>query len=201
MGFIVIRQYLIFKPQTLFGRTKMKRFTEIVCEMYSGKIKSPMKTIVVRPGNLYGPYDKFDRKKSKVIPALIRRSIERQNPFIVWGDGEDNKDFLYIDDFIKGLILAMEKINTFKPINIAYGNSIKIRDVLKHILDASKYKDANVKYDLKMPSMIPKRKIDISLANELLGWKPKISINDGIQRTVDWYKETSKRKIKNPYDY
>ena len=63
----------------------MKRFTEIVCEMYSNRIKEPMKTIIVRPGNLYGPYDKFDWEKSKVIPAIMRRAIERHDPFEVWG--------------------------------------------------------------------------------------------------------------------
>ena len=112
----------------------MKRFTEIVCEMYSNRIKEPMKTIVVRPGNLYGPYDKFDWEKSKVIPAIMRRAIERHDPFEVWGDGMDLKDFLYIDDYIDGMLLAMEKLDDFQPINIANGQAVTIRDVLKEIL-------------------------------------------------------------------
>jgi GDP-L-fucose synthase len=168
----------------------MKRFTEIVCDMYANKVKKPMKTLVVRPGNLYGPHDKFDWEKSKVIPALIRRAVERQNPFEVWGDGMDLKDFLYIDDYIDGMLLAMEKMHEFQPINIANGQAVTIRDVLQEILIAVDYQDASVEYDASKPTMIPKRMIDISLANELLGWSPVVSLKEGIQRTVDWYRET-----------
>jgi len=167
----------------------MKRFTEIVCEMYSNRIKEPMKTIVVRPGNLYGPYDKFDWEKSKVIPAIMRRAIERHDPFEVWGDGMDLKDFLYIDDCIDGLMLAMEKLEEFEPINIASGIPVTIRDVLAQILKSADYDDADVQYDSSKPTMIPKRMIDISLAKEKLGFEPKVSLQDGIKRTVEWYRE------------
>ena len=167
----------------------MKRFTEIVCEMYSNRIKEPMKTIVVRPGNLYGPYDKFDWEKSKVIPAIMRRAIERHDPFEVWGDGMDLKDFLYIDDCIDGLILAMENLDEFEPINIASGIPVTIRDVLTQILKSADYDDADVQYDSSKPTMIPKRMIDISLAKEKLGFEPKVSLQDGIHKTVQWYKE------------
>ena len=172
----------------------MKRFTEIVCDMYSTKIQKPMKTVVVRPGNLYGPRDKFDWEKSKVIPALIRRAVERHSPFSVWGDGMDLKDFLYIDDYIDGMLLAMEKLDDFQPINIASGQPVTIRQALSAILQAAEYSDANVQYDTTKPSMIPKRMIDITLAKKLLNWEPKISLNDGIRRTIDWYKRTYKDK-------
>ena len=168
----------------------MKRFTEIICDMYASRIKKPMKTIVVRPGNLYGPHDKFDKEKSKVIPALIRRAVEKQNPFVVWGDGMDLKDFLYIDDYIDGMLLAMEKMDEFQPINIANGETVTIRDVLKEILNSADYKDAPIEYDSSKPTMIPKRMIDISLANKILVWKPKVSLKEGIKKTVDWYRET-----------
>jgi len=167
----------------------MKRFTEIVCEMYSNRIKEPMKTIVVRPGNLYGPYDKFDWEKSKVIPAIMRRAIERHDPFEVWGDGMDLKDFLYIDDCIDGLMLAMENLDEFESINIASGIPVTIRDVLTQILKSADYDDADVQYDSSKPTMIPKRMIDISLAKEKLGFEPKVSLQDGIHKTVQWYKE------------
>ena len=167
----------------------MKRFTEIVCEIYSNRIKEPMKTIVVRPGNLYGPYDKVEWEKSKVIPAIMRRAIERHDPFEVWGDGMDLKDFLYIDDCIDGLILAMEKLEEFEPINIASGIPVTIRDVLIQILKSADYDDADVQYDSSKPTMIPKRMIDISLAKEKLGFEPKVSLQDGIHKTVQWYKE------------
>ena len=153
-----------------------------------------MKTIVVRPGNLYGPFDKFDWKKSKVIPALIRRSVEKHNPFIVWGDGMDLKDFLYIDDYIDAMVIAMEKLNEYLPLNIASGNPITIKEVLEEILVATNYTDPPIEYDKTKPTMIPKRMIDISQAKTLLDWTPKVSIKKGIKKTVDWYKKTYNNK-------
>jgi nucleoside-diphosphate-sugar epimerase len=130
----------------------MKRFTELMCEMYSQKITNPMTTIIVRPGNLYGPYDKFTLRNSKVIPALIRRAIEREAPFIVWGNGEDLKDFLYIDDFIDGILSSIEKLNEFEIINIASGKSISIKELVRLILFATNYAEADIAYNQEMPS-------------------------------------------------
>jgi GDP-L-fucose synthase len=167
----------------------MKRFTEIICDMYSTRITEPMKTIIVRPGNLYGPYDKFDWEKSKVLPALMRRAIERHDPFEVWGDGNDLKDFLFIDDFIEALISALVNLEDSSPINIASGIPITIKDALKEILIASNYEGAKIEFDSSKPSMIPKRLIDISLAESILGFKPQTSFSEGIKKTIDWYKD------------
>ncbi len=166
----------------------MKRFSELMCEMYSTKIKAPMETIVVRPGNLYGPYDKYTLKDSKVIAALIRRAIEQDSPFKVWGDGWDIKDFLYIDDFVDGLLLAFERLNKFDVVNIASGQAISIRDVISSILNAANYSNAEVVFDSSMPTMIPKRLIDISKANQLLDWSPRVGIDEGVRRTINWYR-------------
>ena len=168
----------------------MKRFSEIMCQMYTEKIGAPMQTVVVRPGNLYGPYDKYTWKESKVIAALIRRAVERHNPFIVWGDGHDLKDFLYIEDFIEGLLLAFEHVEGFLPLNIASGQPVTIREVLGEILQAARYEDAPVEYDTSQPTMIPKRLIDIERVREISGWVPQTSVAEGIAKTVEWYKST-----------
>ena len=168
----------------------MKRFSEIMCQMYTEKIKAPMQTVVVRPGNLYGPYDKYTWTESKVIAALIRRAVERHNPFIVWGDGHDLKDFLYIEDFIDGLLLAFERVDGFSPLNIASGQPVTIHEVLTGILKATCYEEASVQYDASQPTMIPKRLIDISRMREITGWAPQTPIAEGIAKTVDWYKCT-----------
>jgi GDP-L-fucose synthase len=167
----------------------MKRFSEIVCDMYSTKITNPMQTIIVRPGNLYGINDKFDWEKSKVIPALIRKAVERLDPYEVWGDGLDIKDFLYIDDFVEGLLLSMEKLNEFSIVNIASGKQVIIKEILEIILRICNYEDANVVFNTAMPTMIPKRLIDISKARELLGFSPSVNVEEGIKRTVDWYQK------------
>ncbi len=175
----------------------MKRFSEILCEMYATKLKKPMKTVVVRPANAYGEYDDFEWETSHVIPALIRKIAERHKPVEVWGDGNDIKDFIYVGDLIEGMLLAMEKIDTFSPINIASGRACTIKEVLNAILIADNYQDAKIVFNSSKPTMIPKRLIDTSKAKKLLGFKAKTSLAEGIKKTVDWYKETYSLKNKN----
>lgn len=179
----------------------MKLFSEIMSKMYSNHIKKPMKTIVIRPGNLYGPNDKFTWKESKVIAALIRKSIERQDPFVVWGDGNDLKDFLYIDDFILGLLSSFKVIDNFEAINIASSIPVTIKDVLNLILKADNNLSANIRYDVSMPTMLPKRLINTDKIRKKCDWKPIISLNEGINLTVNWYKEFYKDTTpENKYD-
>ena len=167
----------------------MKRFTEIVCDMYATKIDPPMRTIVIRPSNLYGPHDKFGWETSKVIAALVRRAVERHDPFVVWGDGQELKDFLYIDDFINGLLLALESEELSEPINISSGLGVTVREIVDEVLAAADYEDAVVRFDSSKPTMIPKRIVDNTVAKERLGFIPHVSLREGIRRTVDWYEE------------
>lgn len=168
----------------------MKRFSELMCEMYATKVNKPMPTLIVRPGNLYGPFDKYKKNESKVIAALIRRAFERENPFEVWGDGEDIKDFLFIDDFIDALLETFPNTSDFDIFNVASGVPITIKEVLKHIIDISGNGVIEVNFDTTKPTMIPKRMIDISKINKLIGWYPKTSINQGLKLTFDWYANT-----------
>ena len=166
----------------------MKRFSEILCEMYSTKIKNPMTTIIIRPGNLWGPFDDFEWETSHSTAALIRRVIERHNPLVVWGDGNDLKDIMYISDFIDGIISAMEKIDKFDIINLANGKSHSIKKTLETILEVDNYVSANIEYDLTKPTMIPKRLINIDKAKKILNFEPKINLKTGIKKTIEWYK-------------
>ncbi|MFH1309978.1 MAG: NAD-dependent epimerase/dehydratase family protein [Candidatus Omnitrophota bacterium] len=169
----------------------MKIFTEILCEMYAKKIKNPMKTVVVRPGNIYGPHDDYEWATSHVLPALMRKVIEKHSPLEVWGDGRDIKDFIYIDDFMEGLLLAMQKIETFDPINIASGKPVSVKEALRIILNAGDYSNAEVNFNTSKPTMIPLRLIDVSKAKQLLGFEAKTSFEDGIKNTIKWYREGS----------
>lgn len=167
----------------------MKMFSETLCKMYSTKIKNPMVTIIVRPGNMYGDYDDFEWETSHSTAALVRRVVERHNPIEVWGDGSDIKDITYISDFIDGLVLAMEKIDKFDIINIAGGHSYSIQETLIMMLMVDHYQDAKIVYDSTKPVMIPKRYIDISKAQYLLGFNPKVSLEEGLTKTIKWYRE------------
>ncbi|MBF0427779.1 MAG: NAD-dependent epimerase/dehydratase family protein [Magnetococcales bacterium] len=169
----------------------MKRFSEILCEMYTTRIKRPMQTVVVRPGNIYGPYDDFEWETSHVLPALMRRVVERHDPITVWGDGMDIKDFIYVDDLVNGLLLAMEKMSGFQPINLASGQAYRLRDLLPLMCQIDGYPDAQVMFDASKPTMIPKRLIDPSLAKEMLEFEANTPIEEGLRRTMAWYRNRS----------
>ena len=171
----------------------MKRFSEIICEMYAAKIKKPMQTVVVRPANIYGPYDKFDWETSHVLPALIPRVVERHDPIQVWGDGKDIKDFIYVDDLVEGLLMAMEKIDGFDPINLASGQQYCLRDLLTLMLKIGGYENARVVYDASKPTMIPKRLIDPTKARQLLGFETNTSVEEGLRKTIEWYRSVRKK--------
>lgn len=172
-----------------FGVGWMKRYTEILCKLYSEKLKNPMKTVVIRPSNIYGPYDKFDIATSHVMAATIRKVAEKHHPIEVWGNGNDVRDLIYIDDFIDALILATEKIDKFDPINIGYGKGYSIKEILQMAIEIDGFDNAQIVYDSSKPSMIPIRLIDTSKAEKLLGFTPKTNIREGIKKTIDWYRK------------
>ena len=167
----------------------MKQFTEVLCRMYSEKIKNTMNTVIVRPANIYGSHDDFEWETSHVLPALIRKVVERHDPIEIWGDGNDIKDFIYIDDFVEGVLLAMEKIQTFEPVNIATGVPCSIRHALDAILQSDGYTNANIIFDSSKPTMIPKRLIDTTKAKQFLGFVAKTPLSEGIKKTVNWYRK------------
>jgi len=165
----------------------MKIFSEKLCEMYKDK----MIINIIRPANLYGPYDKFDPTRSKVIPALIRK-FERQNTIEVWGSGKDVKDFLFIEDFVVNLLKVLEKVNKFSILNICSSNSIsllKILDILKKI---HKPKQKKIVFNKTKPSMIPYRKISNKKIKSLIKFKLVNTLEEGIIKTVKWYKNNKK---------
>lgn len=173
-----------------FGVAWMKRYTEILCRMYSQKLKTPMTSLVVRPSNIYGPYDDFEPATSHVMAATIRKVVERQNPLKVWGTGDDIRDLIYIDDFIDALVLAAEKIDTYDPVNVGLGKGYSIKQLLGMLMEIEGCQDLNIEYDPSKPSMIPIRLIDVGKAARELGFSAKIDVREGMTKTIEWYKAT-----------
>ena len=176
----------------------MKAFSEEMCNMYLNHISKPMKTLVIRPGNLYGPYDKFNPKESKVIAALIKKFADKENPIIVWGDGNDIKDFLYIDDFITGLLSVSSKKDSVSPVNIASGKKTTVKNIINHLKHISKIQNPKIIYDSSKPTMIPIRRISTRLAKEKFNFKCRYSINEGLEKTFNWYQNN--RSTLNNHD-
>jgi GDP-L-fucose synthase len=166
----------------------MKRYTEILCRIYAERIARPMSALVVRPSNVYGPHDKFDFATSHVTAALLRRVVERQRPLEVWGTGDDVRDMIYVDDFVDGLLLALEKAGPFLAVNIASGHGHSIKEILRTLLEVDEYRDADVRFDPTKPRTVAARPIDTTLAREQFGFTPRVGLREGLRRTVEWYR-------------
>jgi len=167
----------------------MKIFSEITCEIFSKKKYGNLNFIILRPSNLYGPYDKFDHNKSKVIPSLIRKFLENKKKIIVLGDGKDLKDFLYIDDFVDALVKILNRKKIInKTFNIASGFAISIKDLIKYILQINCNYSSKVIFNKRFPKMIPYRNINIEKIKKEINFSPRVSLYEGLKRTITWYK-------------
>lgn len=144
---------------------------------------------VIRPTNTYGPYDNFNPENAMVVPSLIKRALDGEDPFVVWGNGSPIRDFIHAKDVARGMLLALEKCpGPDKPINLGSGTGYTIKNLVEIITDNIDKKPTII-WDISKPSGDQKRLMDITRARELLGWQPEISLEEGIKETVKWYKE------------
>lgn len=170
-----------------FGYGWMRRYFERLSEFAAGN--SDLRVAICRPTAVYGPRDSFDPANSHVIPALIRRAVEGDDPYVVWGDGREVRDFLHVADLARGCLDLLELVPDCDPVNIGFGQGTETRQVVDQILKAAD-KRPQVVYDTSKPSTIPVRRVDISKARELLGFEPRISLEEGIAQTVSWFKQS-----------
>jgi GDP-L-fucose synthase len=166
----------------------MKRYVEQLARFYHDRYG--MKVAIVRPTNIYGPHDKFDDDKSHVLPALIKRALKREDPFVVWGTGNTVRDFLYVEDFVDDLLLILERCCNADPINVAHGQSISVREAVAVILDACGHR-TTPEYDPSKPEAVPYRMLDTTKADALLGRRSRTSFAPGIEATVRWYRSVA----------
>ena len=148
------------------------------------------KSIVVIPTNLYGPNDNFDPSSSHVIPALISKidNAKKNNSksITLWGDGTPTRDFLYVEDASRGIILAADKYDDPLPINLSSEEEISIKQLAEIISDLMKF-DGKITWDTSKPNGQPRRCVSNKRAEEKLNFKPEISLTEGLRRTIEWY--------------
>ena len=148
------------------------------------------KSIVVIPTNLYGPNDNFDPSSSHVIPALILKidNAKKNNSksITLWGDGTPTRDFLYVEDASKGIILAADKYDDPLPINLSSEEEISIKQLAELISDLMKF-DGKITWDTSKPNGQPRRCVSNKRAEEKLNFKPEISLKEGLRRTIECY--------------
>ncbi len=171
---------------TNFGYGWAKRMAEIQAQCYAQEFG--MNIAIVRPYNIYGPRDHFDPAVSHVIPALIKRILDGENPLSVWGDGEQTRAFVYVKDLVRGLMLTTEKYPEADALNIGTDYEIKIKDLVRLIAELSG-ENPEICFDTSKPAGQPRRNADISRAKELVRYQPEVSLEEGLRLTIDWYKE------------
>ncbi len=136
----------------------------------------------------YGPRE----NETHAIIALIYKALEKMDPFEIWGDGKQERDFTYVEDIVSGSILAGEKISDMTPINLGTGQRYPIIDVVKMICSVLNWEPTEFKFDTTKPTGALSRALDNSRAKELLGWKPQFSLKEGLEKTVKWYIDNHK---------
>lgn len=168
-----------------FGYGWMRRYLERMGEFVASKSK--VKIALVRPTAIYGPWDNFEPASSHVVPALIRKAAEKQNPYVVWGSGEEVRDFLHVKDLARACLLMLEKYATCDPVNIGYGRGFTVKEIVNLILRFAGHGGPRVEFDCTKPTTIPFRTVDTSKAEKILGFHPEITLEDGLKDTVEWY--------------
>lgn len=161
-----------------------KRVNELLARYYHEEFG--MKIAVVRPYNCYGPGDHFFPTPTHVIPSLIKRVVDGEDPVIVWGSGRQTRAFLYVEDLVVGMMLAIEKYAVADPVNLGSDEEVTMKQLIETILRVSG-KSPRVEYDTSKPDGSPRRNSDNSKAKETIGFTAQISLEEGLKKTIEWY--------------
>jgi len=175
--------------ETYFGVAWMKRYAEKLATFYHQRYG--LKAAIVRPSNVFGPYDKFDPERSHVLPALIRRVLAGENPLEVWGAGDEVRDFIYVSDFVQALLLAVEKCADARPVNVGSGRLTTIGECAEIIVRESGLPGVEIQFDPSKPTTIPYRAVEVTAGRDRLGFSPQTSLEEGLRKTIEWYRDSS----------
>lgn len=152
-------------------------------QMIAFKKQYGLKGCPVRFVTAYGPRE----NETHAIIALIYKAVEKMDPYEIWGDGQQERDFTYVEDIVEGSILAAEKISDCTPINLGTGRRYKIVEVVDMICNILGWKPSSFKFDTARPVGALSRALDNSRARNMIGWQPRFTLEDGLRRTIQWY--------------
>ena len=148
--------------------------------------------VMLFPVNLYGPRDNFDLESSHVIPAMIRKFHSARQTgareVVLWGDGSPTREFLYVEDAAQGLVLAAQRYDEPDPVNLRAGFEITMCDLARSIAEKLGYTGAIV-WDSSRPNGQPRRMLDVSRAQQRFGFQARVSFDEGLNRTIEWYRD------------
>ena len=173
-----------------------KRLAEL--QIYSYKKQYGLKGYkIVRPSNVYGPGDNFDPKNAMVIPSILNRILNKENPLIVWGEGSAIRDFVFSRDVAIGIIQCVNSNYDDDFLNLGSGKETTIKELIETISNLTKFE---YKFDTSKSSGYPKRLMDISLAKNKISYNPSTSLKDGLKETWEWLiKNKEEYKLKKNY--
>ncbi len=172
-----------------FGVGWTKVYLEKMCEFYS-KI-GDTKYTAIRHSNIYGPFDKYDLDKSHFFGATITKVLRaRDNKIVVWGDGSEERDLLYVSDLVDFIEIVLKKQKEpFELINLGLGQAFSVKDVIGKIIEISG-KNKSMEFDTSQPTIKFNLAVNTERARKKYNWKPKISLEEGIKKTISWYKQS-----------
>jgi GDP-L-fucose synthase len=168
----------------------------LLVQLQAARAEFGFNGIYLLPTNLYGPRDEFDPVRSHVIPALVRKCVEAREAgaesITVWGTGNASRDFLFVRDCARALLLAAEKYNRPEPLNIGSGHELRIAGLVHLVQKVTGY-EGEVKWDKSRPDGQPRRMLNIRAAQAALGWQPETNLRAGLAETVTWYEDARRR--------
>ena len=178
--------YKFFEKYKFTGNGKL--MIEKMYELYTSQLQKKIDLLIIRPSNLYGPYDKFDKEKSKVIPSLIRKAVESKKTLKVWGDGSDIKDFIFIDDFIHLTYKLFKLRKKFLLVNVCSSKPIILKKVIFEIRNQVN-KNLKISFEKSNYRMIPVRKVSNKYLKKIINFKLNFTMSRGLAKTIEWYKK------------
>lgn len=170
-----------------FAAAHTKMYIERMCEFYAGV--SPCAFTVIRHTNIFGPYDKFELARSHVLGATVSKVMTASDRVTVWGTGAEARDVLYVEDLVRFVELALDR----QPLkhrlyNCGSGRAVPVADLVAHVIARSGRK-LRIEYDATKPTIPTSLCLDCSLAAEELGWAPRVSLDEGLDRTLAWWRQ------------
>ncbi len=169
-----------------FGVGWTKVYLEKMCEFYAGL--GTTKYTAIRHSNIYGPHDKYDLERSHVFGATVTKVMTAKDKVIVWGTGEEARDLLYVGDLLDFVHKAIDiQKSQYELFNCGAGKAVRVKDLVSKMIEKSG-KKLLIEHDLSQPSIPTSLFLDCSKAKDILGWSPCVNIDDGIVKTLSWYK-------------
>jgi len=167
----------------------MTRYVETLCETVATRISNTISVVVLRPSLIYGEYDHFDEATAHFLPSLVRRVVARERPIEVWGNGNQSRDLIHAADVVAAALSGLTVEEPFVALNVAAGRSYSVNEILSKLLAIDGFSDAEIIHVGGKPQTAASRQFDTHRAFKVLRWCPQVTLDDGLTRTVAWYRQ------------